>query len=101
MIISCRFACNAPGIFISFHQRLVTHPVAVDSCLIDQISSPHVSVRGYTANNCTARILAKKQRYEFYLCIYGGFTEVWPSIIYLFWCIVCAFAKELLVTMSL
>jgi len=62
--------------FTSLDQRLVTHPVAVDSCLMDQISSSHVSVRGYSANNYTARILATKQCNEFDLFIYGGFTEV-------------------------
>jgi hypothetical protein len=61
---------------LSLDQRLVTHLVAVDSCLMDQISSSHVSVLGYSANNYTARILATKQRNEFDLFIYGGFTEV-------------------------
>lgn len=41
-----------------------------------QITSSHVSVLGYSANNFTARILAQKQRREFDFFMYGGLTEV-------------------------
>jgi hypothetical protein len=44
--------------------------------VLNQISSIHVSVFGYSANNYTARVLSVQQRPEFDFSIFGGLTEV-------------------------
>jgi hypothetical protein len=68
---SNRLVCSSP----KFHHFLYT-----------QVSSNHVSVFGFSANNHTACFMLNTQRAELDLFVYGGLTEVCLVICFKFFC---------------